>query len=256
VASIVFAALLFGFTPNCNSQEQPQRDAQAVAIVQQSLVVMGGTVANDSVATGAVVISAGENQQSGSVRILTKGITHCGEEYKTGNLDVKEIYADGIGVQWQTSAPKEMGAQWAFSAQTAIYPAFILASILNNADSAFEYVGVESIGTGKAHHVRAWNTFASHSKMKGLAEFTIKEIWIDSSSLLPVKVAFERRDSAGASPRIPVEVRYADYRNVGGVVYPHAVEKYFNGSLWATVRIVSVSLNSGLTYADFPTILF
>jgi hypothetical protein len=222
-------------------------------VLQQSLAAMGGNVPADSVATGTVTLTAGGRTDVGTVRILTKGTTHTAEEFKAGDVDIAEVYADGIGAFREREAVKDMGGAWACSSLSAGSPVLLLAVMLSNPDTALEYVGEETVGAVKVHHVRAWNTYASKPKMKSLAEFSVKDIWIASASGLPLKVAFERREGGGATPRIPVEFRYADYRNVGGALYPLRIEKFYNGSLWARIQIESVSLNTGLTYAAFPT---
>ena len=92
----------------------------------------------------------------------------------------------------------------------------------------------------------------STPRLRHLAGFSVKELWIDASSRLPRKLAYERRAASGAAPRIPVAVFFSDYRNVGGVLYPFRIEKSLNGTPWATITIQNVAFNTGLTDADFP----
>jgi hypothetical protein len=92
------------------------------------------------------------------------------------------------------------------------------------------------------------------SSLQFLLDFTVTDIWMDSSSALPVKLFYQQRAAQGAVPRIPVEVAYGDYRNLGGVLYPFQLAVSLNGTAWAAITIQSVTFNNGLTDADFRII--
>jgi hypothetical protein len=53
------------------------------------------------------------------------------------------------------------------------------------------------------------------------------------------------------APRIPIEVFFSDYRNVGGVLYPFSIRKSLNGTPWTTIAIAQVQVNTGLKASDF-----
>src|SRR2546429_7725110 len=61
------------------TQSSPQRDPQAVALLQASVASMGILPA-DSVATGTLTISAGSSIETGKIRILTRGTDQTSEE--------------------------------------------------------------------------------------------------------------------------------------------------------------------------------
>jgi hypothetical protein len=112
-------------------------------------------------------------------------------------------------------------------------------------------VGLESLDGASAHHVKFWNTFAAKPKLQHLAEFSVKHIWIDAVSNLPTKLAFDRRDGGGATPRIPMAYQYSDYRSVTGTLFPFQIQKDVNGTPWGTIRIGSVAFNTGLSESAF-----
>jgi hypothetical protein len=84
-----------------------------------------------------------------------------------------------------------------------------------------------------------------------LATFSVRDIWLDAQSGLPLKIAYEQRDAQGAADRILFEVTYSDYRSVGGNVFPFRMEKAINGTTWATITILTVAVDTGLSDSQF-----
>lgn len=188
----------------------------------------------------------------GTIRIRMQGLDQASEELLLADGVRKAIYSRLRAATEDAEGRKTRSLEWAASTHAPLFPATVVAQGLTDPDFALEYMGFEKLGAADAHHIRIWNTFSSNPKLKALAEFTEKHIWIDAASGLPVKLYGEERFAGGAVPRVPIEVQYADYRNVGGVLYPFQIKKSLNGSPWATITIQSVTLNSGLRDADFP----
>ncbi len=249
---IVLPVLITPWMFPLNAQDPPQRDARALAVMQQSLAVMGGSVPTDSVATGRVSLIEGPDTDEGQVRLLTRGLDQFAERISTGTRLRAASYSRGRAKSENELSAKTESLIWATSSHVPSFPAVLVGASLSNSDFAFEYIGLEKVGASNAHHIRVWNTFSSQPKLRMLAPFTEKHIWIDAASGLPLKVYCEQRSAGGAVPAVPVEVVYSDYRNVNGVLYPFHIEKSLNGSLWATITIERVALNSGLADADFP----
>ena len=234
------------------AQQPVPRDPRALAILAQSLAAMGGTVPRDSVATGTVVLVAGSLTETGTLRILIRGVDQTASQIQTQDRSRQETYSGGLASLKEGSSTKALSLELAASSQWLGFPLILIAAALNNPDIAFQYVGLETLDGLAVHHVRLWNTFSSNPEMRHLAEFTVKDLWLDASSSLPRKLSCIRRAASGAEPGIPLDVYFSDYRNVGGVLYPFRIEKSLNGTPWATITIQSVAFNTGLTDADFP----
>jgi len=234
------------------AQQTPPRDLQAVALLQQSARAMGGSVPSDSVATGAVVLVEGSKTTNGAIRILTRGTDQSAEQIDALGGRRSLIYSQGQANEVEGTTVRQFSLELATSSRWPDFPLVLIAAALNSPDSVFQYVGIETLGTAQAHHVRLWNTFSSNPKLRFLAEFTARDVWLDAVSGLPVKVSYHERTGGGAYSRVPVVVTYSDYRNVGGVLYPFSIEKSVNGTPWAKITITQVSFNTGLTDSDFP----
>lgn len=228
-----------------------QRDPQAVALVQQSVAAMASTPPSDSSATGTVTIVEGSTTQSGTVQILTLGTGQTSETLSLPDGTRSVVYSNGsaqetVGSQ-SAVAPLEISA----TDQCPDFPLPLLLSALNNSDFGFRYIGQETLNGTAAQHIQVWNSFASNTPLQKLAPFSVRDIWLDSSSSLPLKISHTRRAGSGAVPSIPVEISFANYTKVAGVLYPVLIKKSFNGAPWQTITIQNVSFNTGLTAAQF-----
>lgn len=234
------------------AQQTPQRDAQAVAILQQSLVAMGGTVPTDSVATGTITVVAGSTSETGTIRILSRGVDQSAEQIQTTAGNRAVIYSRGFANEVRGTTVKSLQLELVVTSQSPDFPLPLLAAALNNPDIALQYIGLETLAGVPVQHIRFWNSFGSQPTLKHLAGFSIRDVWLDAGTGLPRKLGYDRRAASGAEPRIALAVFFSDYRNVGGVVYPFRIQKSLNGTPWTTITIGSVAFNTGLTDADFP----
>ncbi len=233
-------------------RENPPRDSQVVAILAQSVTAMGGVVPSDSLATGTIDIVAGSKTEKGTIRLLTRGLDQTAEQIVTPEATRAVIYSHDQAIEIEGNSAKAQQLELVVTSQSPCFPLVLLAAALNDPDTAFEYLGEETLGGSVVHRIRFWNSFASKPRLRHLAEFSVKDVWVDAASGLPRKLSYDRRAASGAEARVPVEVFFSNYRNVGGVLYPFQIHKWLNGTPWATVIIDSVALNSGLTDADFP----
>lgn len=227
------------------------RDPQALAVATQAVQVMGGMPPADLVATGSVKLVEGSRTVTGTIRVKARGFDQVSEELVTSDSERSLVTSRGRGQQTSGDKQTRLSAELSLSNEATNIPLISLTAALVNPDSAFEYVGLEDLGGTAAHHIRCWNTFASNPKLSALAEASVKDWWIDVQSGLPVKVSYERRPARGAAERIPVALFFSDYRSVNGLLIPYAIAKSFNGTPWATIVFQSVTVNSGLSDADF-----
>lgn len=252
ILTICFGMILQGAAAKTQAAgTTPAQDPQAIAVLQQSVVAMGTTTPSDSTASGTITTVAGSLTENGTVKILTRGTDQTSEQIQTPHGSTV-IYSQGQASYGAGATPTQLPMERAVTTQCLDFPLALLAGALNNPDTAYKYVGLEMLDVASAHHVQMWNSFASTPKLQRLASFSLRDIWIDAKSGLPIKISYTRRDAGGASPGIAMEASYSDYRNIGGVFYPFSIQESFNGTPWATITIQSVTLNTGLTDSNFP----
>jgi hypothetical protein len=251
-------SLCFVLVLSTSAQQTPtttlasiQRDPQALAILQAAVAAMGGSVPSDSTANGTVTTVAGSLTETGSVIVLTRGTDQTSEKIQTPHGSTV-VYSKLQASQVIDAVPIPFSSELAASSRSLSFPLPLVAAVLNNPDSGYVYVGLESPNGLQVHHLQYWNSFNSKPRFQFLAEHTLTDIWIDAVSGLPQRISQIQRAGRGSEPRIQLDTYLSNYRNVSGVLYPFSVQKSLNGSPWLTITITSVTFNTGLTDASFP----
>lgn len=238
-----------------NAQQAPttvQRDPTAIALVQTSIAAMATNAPSDSSATGTIVVVEGSTTQSGTISIQTLG---TGETSETINLSSGQravIYSNGDAKEINGAQSVNPVLELMVTDQCADFPLPLLLGALNSTDEAFQYVGLETLNGAPVQHIKFWNTFSSKPRLQNLATLSARDVWLDATSSLPVKIAYTRQAGEGAVPSVRMEISFSNYTNVNGVQYPFQINKFFNGTPWQSITIQSVSFNTGLTNSQFP----
>jgi hypothetical protein len=228
----------------------PVRDAQAVALLQQSVSTMG-LPPSDSTATGNVTTVAGSLTQQGTVTILTRGSTDTSIQFQLSSNPSTVVFSKGQANKVESSQTTIYPLERAASSQCMYFPLPFLAGVINNPDYSIKYVGQETLDASSTNHIVVLNTFNSNSLYQFLSPFTVADIWIDTVTGLPAKIGMVRRDGGGSAPKIPISVVYSNYQTIAGVRYPFTIQEYVTETLWATTNIQSVTFNSGLNDSNF-----
>ncbi|MBI3661589.1 MAG: hypothetical protein HY234_00860 [Acidobacteria bacterium] len=249
-----FAAILLLITPlSVFGQGTPVRDQRAVDVLQRLLVVFGSTLPGDYTASGTLTVYAGGSEDSGTIRILGKGLRQYREEITVGGQKQELTFAalgakvtDGLGKRPISPANAE-------SMRGAIFPLTRIASDLVQATTGVEYLGLEGEKTAALHHlrIRTASFLDEDPKEAGTSVQTETEVWIDATTYLPRKISFNVFAEGAPKEPIPMEVVYTAWANFGGAPFPIQVEKHLNGTLLSRITIQSVAINSGLTDAQF-----
>ena len=71
----------------------PKRSLEALALLRQSMVIMGRDAPASSVAEGTIKLVEGSLRESGTIRILTRGLEESREEIQTSRGKRGRIFA-------------------------------------------------------------------------------------------------------------------------------------------------------------------
>lgn len=251
---LVAGSSLFVAVPLNAQQSQPtvQRDPTAIALVQTSIAAMATNAPSDSSATGTITLVEGSTAQNGTISIQTLGTSETSETINLSSGQREVIYSNGDAKEINGTQSVNPVVELIVTDQCADFPLPLLLDALSNPDEAFQSVGLETLNGASVQHIRIWNTFSSKPRMQKLASLSARDIWLDATSNLPVKIAYLRQAGEGAVPSVRMEVFFSNYTNVNGVQYPFQINKSYNGTPWQTITIQSVSFNTGLTNSQFP----
>jgi hypothetical protein len=227
------------------------RDAQAVAIFQQALTVLGSPLPADSTATGSIAIGNGTQSTQGTIRILTKGNSESLVQIATPSATNSVIFSNGLANGVAGTAITSLPEELIVTSQAAEFPTPLLAALLSDPNTSFQYIGVETESGQTLQHIRTWDTFASNPDWQPVSSFSTRDIWIDTSGL-PARISYIRRAAHGAVGGMALDFYYTNYQTFQGSLYPTTIQKSLNGTPWATITIQSVSFNTGLSDSNFP----
>jgi len=114
------------------------------------------------------------------------------------------------------------------------------------------YVGQETHNSIAVQHVSISQQPADSSDVSALLQHLSQvDLYLDSSTFLPVAMTFNVHPDDNELPDIPIEVRFADYRSVNGAQVPFHVQRFLNNGLILDLQLQTVTFNSGLTASSF-----
>jgi hypothetical protein len=256
---VVFSVLVL-LPSNINSQQAATASTQPSTILAQSLAVLNGSVqVADVTLIGTVEWIAGSDDEMGTavLQALATGASNSVLNFPSGNRT--EIWSLSSAPSGSWSGPDGTAHKIVFhnllSEPVWFFPAIAIARRVSNPSYVSTYVGQETHEGKNVQHISVYQT-APLPNAKGGVTFehlTQVEIFLDSSTLLPTAIGFNIHPDDNALLDIPMEIQFADYRNVNGVQVPFRVQKLINGGVVLDCQIRGVTFNSGLSASLFTS---
>ena len=256
--AFLFCIFLTAFT--AYAQQPPTtvtRDAQAVSVLAQCLNAVGGlatiSAVQDYTGTGNITYNWAGQEVQGSVTVRGMG---------TGNFRLDANLPQGVrtwsasgysGVLIHEDGTRESTAFYNLTtAGSMTFPYTRIAAALNDATTSIAYVGTSAVSNPATYqiHVAVSNAanIAGSTSLQGLGSF---DVFIDSTSLLVTKLSDQVRSESNAAVVLIHEIEFQNYQSVGNIKFPMTIHETVNGQLAASILLNAITLNSGLTQADF-----
>jgi hypothetical protein len=264
LAACVFSASILASAQQSTLTSVPppmvKQDPQAVSLIQQSLAAMTkGVPVTDATLSGSATRIAGSDQESGEVVLQAKGTQESKVALTLSNSVYTEVrnfqggapegsYAGLDGVVYPLAQHNCFtGAAW------FLPPLSTLGSAIGNTGADLSYIGQEALDGVAVQHLRVWLSISSPdaAAVQAIAHLSSTDIYLDSTTDLPVAMAFTTHPADNSSIDIAVEIRFSNYQQVSGILLPLHIQKFLNGSLNIDLTISSVTINSGLPDSNF-----
>ena len=241
------------------SQQAPLPDRQAEALTRRSHAMLSGPVLVDDVTLkGKARRIAGSVDETGTVvlQALATGEARLEFSFPSGSFSqVIAQSAKGPVGEWTGPDGKvhEMKQHNLATDAAWFFPTLVLRRMTDAGKSSVARVGRETQDGKPVEHLMASRQFKEMPEgvapfMEGLSR---SEVYLDSSTLLPVSISFNTHPDSDALRNVPVEIRFSDYRSVNGAQAPFHVQKTINGRLAFDLQFETITVNSGLTPAIF-----
>jgi hypothetical protein len=227
--------------------------AQTTAtLLSGSLKSLGSRVESLSL-SGAAEFVAGSTDETGSFTAQCALNGNSQVNLQLGEFSRAETRQTNVGTpsgSWtdQHGVSHAMTGHNVLTPASWFCPAVMISDILNNPKLSVKFVGQESKdGESVDHVVVSVLPVDSTSVQTWMASLSQMDIFLDSSSLRPVEMDFNVHPDDNAAVNIPVEIRFSNYVESGGVWQPAKIEKYLNSTLILTLQANSStpSLASG-----------
>jgi hypothetical protein len=237
------------------------KDPQAVNILNQALTVAGGAAAikavTDYTATGNVTYHWNPEVQ-GSVTVRGLGL---GQIRVDANLP-RGVHSSVLsGGQTTTKAedgrlsqyppPYPVPSSDAFPYQPPMFPGSLvlphtqLTVVLNNPRFNISYKGIVQLDGNSVHDVQVQPILPGQTQPDSMTEYHTIDFFIDTTTLQLVMT------QDNVPKHIVHQIRYSDYRNVGGVQVPFSIGEQMDGQKTRDIQLSQVSFNVGLQVSTF-----
>ncbi|HEU5340214.1 hypothetical protein [Edaphobacter sp.] len=191
---------------------------------------------------------AGSLKDSGTVTLTAASDGSAQMQLNLGTTGerIESQLAIGPGMKCQWSGPDGKVHQQDYfvclKPLTWFMPSLGLQSASMPTSITFADLGTESTPEGSFRHVRAQfasAAFTGDANTVGQLTATVMDIDLDPASSLPVRLRYSVRPDSGADVKIPIVVKFSDYRNINGTEIPYRIERYVNGTLQLQITLQS-----------------
>jgi hypothetical protein len=245
--------------PQAQTTSSPTRDTQAVSLANQALsALVGSTPITDATVQGTASLTAGSDQESGSAMLEARAgyeskvvLSLSGgqrSEVRNGAGAPPQGKWSGSDATWHT-----MPLHSCWTDPAWFFPALTLQSALNDQQISFTYVGQETKDGVAVQHIQisrlaSGQTVTATSLIQRLSQV---DLYLDSTTHLPVAIDFNIHPDTDAGLNQPVEVQFSGWQPVNGIQVPSRIQKFLQGSLTLDLTALTISVNTGLPQSDF-----
>ena len=245
-------------------------DAAAVALLQKSLAALGGVAIQDATLTGSVTRTVGPDTDTGTITMKALGTRFSRVDLSLPRGTVSELRgADAKNAPVNTTSGLD-GAVHPVAGHNGMTDAVwflpqltsLAGDPTKNPRLVISYAGQETRNGVSVQHLHFYRQFPVPAMPAGfklpppdLSRLTACDIYLDSTTFLPVALTFATHPEKNSLVDIPVDIEFSNYQHANGAsngpLVPFHMLKFLNGTLTLDITIQSATINSGLTSTEF-----
>jgi hypothetical protein len=252
--------LILSSSPRLDAQQStttPQRDPQAVDILNQCLNLAGGisTIGAivDYTASGVITYHWAGKDVDGNVTVRGRGLDQfrMDASLPTG----VRSWAASRGVSSQQAEDGSVSQRRGFAAlnpSSFAFPYMQLAAATKSSNFQLLNRGIVQLYGQSAYDIRVLGFSLQGSPSQDpKTELDATDFFIDTSTLQVVMLREMPLPSANSPPGPLHQIRFSDYRTVNGVLVPFTIAEAVGGQETWIIHLDRISFNSGLVQSDF-----
>lgn len=254
VLAVLGAVVLANPLPSQTTSQKA--DAEPALLLKEAEAALGGRHTSDITLEANAQWIAGGTRESGAATLTARGEGQARVDISAGSVSRSEIRNDSGGPagRWSDAA----GSHHAIALHNCMGPAAwfapeTLIRVMSAQNGVSSYLGREQRRGVAVDHLVFYTTSSERDAKlaRALEKLSAIEIFLDSSSHLPVSVRFNLHLDDDEGRDIPVEIRFADYRNVNGVLVPYRIQRLLQGVLNLDLSVTAARVDSGLSEDQF-----
>jgi hypothetical protein len=255
---------LFAIAISADSQQTSTVATQnpiAVTLATKSVAALSGSVQiSDITLTGTATRTAGSDVENGTFTLKALGSLESRLDLVLSGSTRSEVLSTSTATSpgfWtlNNGTPNPVAYHNTLAGVVWFFPTFSALAQTSNPYCSVSYVGLETRqGTAVQHlYIAFQNPTASASENQQLAQLSGTDVYLDSSSNLPLALVFSTHPDNNALFNISAEVDFSNYEATKGVLIPFHIQKFLNGTLLLDLEVQTATLNSGLTDSSFSS---
>ncbi len=256
--------LLLVFLPVCilvsRAQSAPQsppaapvRDPQAILTLQNALLSLGGSSPSSILATATYTRFHTDSAPAVAVQIKALGVDSFRWDFTDTAGTVTLIINNSSGVVQDATGARALSVGGTLGRGGELFPALLLTRWLANPLTGAQTVGLENVEGKTLTHLTIIPAPPAADDATGQARFQQMarcEFYADPQTNLPARL---RVYQSGSDWRLqsPVDLDFADFRTVSGVVFPFSISFSIGGRAIAQIKFQSIIPNAPVSSGDF-----
>jgi len=236
---------------------QPQRDPQAVAIVQQVVKAMGAAAQSPPtsiVASGTYTRYLAGSTVSYPLRVEVLGSDQFRWEIDTPDLGTIVTVVSGTAAWSQSTQGTEPIAVAEIPGKTCeSFPFLALAAWANSPTVGLAMVGPETLAGRSVDHITVTPTLAGNTDPNRENRYETtqrRELFLDRQTLLPYRMRYYSHPLDWRVP-LAMEVEYGNFQTVNGLSFPASITTFRGALMLSQIQLNSLTLNVPVSAVDF-----
>jgi hypothetical protein len=250
--------LFFGCALGASAQTAPQRDPQAVLLLQKSLSILSGHAAiQDVTLTGTVSQSAGPSTDSGTATLMgtAAGQSRVELDLSSGpHVEVRDVSSNSWTGSWSgpDGAWHPIADHNLWSDPTWFFPTFLIGDVLFDAGYAVSPANAETLRGVAVEHISVYKAFSGSQQFPPLLQrLTRADIYLNQQTLLPFATVFDVHSDEDARTNIRTRIEFSNYESEQGSIVPLRIREFIQDGIFLDFALTSVQINTGLTTSSF-----
>jgi hypothetical protein len=236
----------------------PVRDLQAVAILRQSYVVMGGDAIrriSDATFKGQITQQRAVDEVQGTITYQLKDADKCRVDMEFDGDVNTNIVNGNRGFKTMGGAIQETLQHFVANHPFKFIPVLFEFAHIDDPFLKVTYVGPEALGDQTVHHIHIETVYPGMApeSAAAIALQTSTELYIDTKTLLLTKRTQNISSLQSIRNTIQMSQYFKDYRVEGNILVPHTVSVYLRDQKFQEITFTNVAMNTGILSSQFET---